>query len=83
MKTLRQIHKMEMDRRRENIKNPSSPLVKESMTAEPVTDVSGSFFDFIQECERMILLYKNKKYTQAEQLRDKLSERLDDVMRGY
>ena len=47
------------------------------------TDVSGSLFDFVQECERMISLYKNQRYTQAEQLRDKLSERLDDVMRGY
>ena len=50
---------------------------------EVLADVSGSLFDFIQEYERMILLYKNKRYTQAEQLRDKLSERLDDAMRGY
>jgi hypothetical protein len=48
-----------------------------------LADVSGSLFDFVQECERMISLYKNQRYTQAEQLRDKLSERLDDVMRGY
>ena len=50
---------------------------------EVLADVSGSLFGFIQECDRMISLYKNQKYTQAEQLRDKLSERLDDVMRGY
>ncbi len=50
---------------------------------EVLVDVSGSLFDFIQECDRMISLYKNKRYTQAEQLRDKLSERLDDVMLGY
>jgi hypothetical protein len=50
---------------------------------EVLADVSGSLFDFIQECDRMISLYKNQRYTQAEQLRDKLSERLDDVMRGY
>ena len=50
---------------------------------EVLADVSGSLFDFIQECERMISLYKNQRYTQAEQLRDKLSERLDDVMRCY
>jgi len=48
-----------------------------------IADVSGSLFDFVQECDRMISLYKNQRYTQAEQLRDKLSERLDDVMRGY
>lgn len=50
---------------------------------EVLADVSGSLFDFFQECERMISLYKNQRYTHAEQLRDKLSERLDDVMRGY
>jgi hypothetical protein len=50
---------------------------------EVLADVSGSLFDFVQECERMISLYKNQRYPQAEQLRDKLSERLDDVMRGY
>lgn len=50
---------------------------------EVLADVSGSLFDFVQECERMISLYKNQRYTQAEQLRDKLAERLDDVMRGY
>ena len=50
---------------------------------EVLADVSGSLFDFIKECDRMISLYKNQRYTQAEQLRDKLSERLDDVMRGY
>ena len=49
---------------------------------EVLADVSGSLFDFVQECERMISLYKKQRYTQAEQLRDKLSERLDDVMRG-
>ena len=50
---------------------------------EVLADVSGSLFYFVQECERMVSLYKNQRYTQAEQLRDKLSERLDDVMRGY
>ena len=50
---------------------------------EVLTDVSGSLFDFVQECERMISLYKNQRYTQAEQLRDKLSEKLDDVMQSY
>ena len=60
---------------------------KDQITAkdgnEVLADFSGSLFDFVQECERMISLYKNQRYTQAEQLRDKLSERLDDVMRGY
>jgi hypothetical protein len=50
---------------------------------EVLADISVSLFDFVQECERMISLYKNQRYTQAEQLRDKLAERLDDVMRGY
>ena len=46
-----------------------------------LADVSGSLFDFIQECDRMISLYKNQRYTQAEQLRDELADKLDDVMR--
>lgn len=50
---------------------------------EILSNLSGSLFDFIKECERMISLYKNQKHLQAEKLRDKLSERLDDVMRGY
>lgn len=50
---------------------------------EVLSDANGSLLDFVQECERMISLYKDQRYTQAEQLRDKLSERLDDVMRGY
>ena len=50
---------------------------------EVLNDISDSLLDFIGECNRMISLYKNQRYTLAEQLRDKLSERLDDVMRGY
>lgn len=50
---------------------------------EVLADVSGSLPDFIKECDRMIKCYENRRYIQAEQLRDKLSEKLDDIMRGY
>lgn len=48
-----------------------------------IPDVSGSLplDDFINEVERMQKLYSNSKYTSAEELRDKLAEQLDDIMR--
>ncbi len=48
---------------------------------EVLADISEKLFDFIQDCNRMISLYKAQRYIQAEQLRDKLSDKLDDVMR--
>jgi hypothetical protein len=38
--------------------------------------------DFYEEIEYMQGLYKKERYTQAEQLRDKLADKLDDIMRG-
>ncbi len=35
----------------------------------------------IREIGYMIDLYGNKRYTQAEALRDKLAEKLDDIMK--
>jgi len=49
---------------------------------EVLADVSGSLFGFIQEVDRMIMLYERGKYTQAEQLKVKLADDLDDLMRG-
>jgi hypothetical protein len=45
--------------------------------------VSGSLplIEFIEEIEYMIKLYGNQRYTQAEAQRDKLAEKLDDIMR--
>ena len=45
--------------------------------------VSGSLHlvDFIEEIEYMQGLYSNARYTQAEATRDKLAEKLDDLMR--
>jgi len=45
--------------------------------------VSGSFplIEFIEEIEYMMKLYGNQRYTQAEAQRDKLAEKLDDIMR--
>ena len=48
---------------------------------EVLADVSVSFLEFIEEVKHMMSLYGNSRYTQAEAKRDKLSERLDDVMR--
>ena len=41
--------------------------------------------EFIEEIECMMKLYGNQRYTQAEAQRDKLIEKLDDIMRlgGY
>jgi hypothetical protein len=45
--------------------------------------VSGSLplIEFIEEIECMMKLYGNQRYTQAEAQRDKLAEKLDDIMR--
>jgi len=45
--------------------------------------VSGSLplIEFIEEIEYMMKLYGNQRYTQAESQRDKLAEKLDDIMR--
>ena len=45
--------------------------------------VSGSLplIEFIEEIEYMMKLYGNHRYTQAEAQRDKLAEKLDDIMR--
>jgi hypothetical protein len=45
--------------------------------------VSGSLplIEFIEEIEYMMKLYGNQRYTQAEAQRDKLAEKLDDIMR--
>ena len=43
--------------------------------------VSGSLLEFEDDVNRMMELYKAHRYTQAEQLRDQLAERLDDIMR--
>ena len=39
------------------------------------------FKEFVDNVERMNVLYNGKRFIQAEQLRDELSERLDDIMR--
>lgn len=39
------------------------------------------FNDFIEELKWLRGLYKNQKYTQAERERDRLAEKLDDIMR--
>ena len=45
-------------------------------------DISVSMFDFFNDVDDMRQLYNLSRYTQADEMRDKLAERLDDVMRG-
>ena len=44
-------------------------------------NVSGALQDFMDDVEYMMKLYGNQRYTQAERERDKLAEKLDDIMR--
>ena len=48
---------------------------------EVVTDISVSLLQYIEEIRHMMDLYGNQRYTQAEAQRDKLAEKLDDIMR--
>jgi len=48
---------------------------------EVLSDVSVSLLEFIEELKYMIGLYVASRYTQAEETRDELAEKLDDVMR--
>ena len=48
---------------------------------EVLADVSGSLLEFIEEVKHMIGLYGARRYKLAEQTRDELAEKLDDVMR--
>lgn len=40
-----------------------------------------NFIDFIEELKWLRELYKKQKYTEAEIERDRLAEKLDDIMR--
>lgn len=44
-------------------------------------NVSGELEEFMNDVEHMQKLYANSKYGLAEEWRDKLAERLDDIMR--
>lgn len=46
-----------------------------------IIDVNESLFEFIKEVKYMMDLYGTGRYTRAEQMRDKLAEQLDDIMR--
>jgi len=50
---------------------------------EVLTDISKSLFNFINDVDSMRQLNRLGKYTQAEQMRDDISDKLDDVMRGF
>jgi hypothetical protein len=47
----------------------------------PVEAEDSPLTDFIQRVEYMQALYRDQRYTKAEQVRDELAEKLDDLMR--
>ena len=65
------------------MENAETYKIIDSQGNEVLADVSVSLFDFINDVDNMRQLYRLSRYTQAEQLRDKLTEKLDDVMRGF
>ena len=64
------------------MENAETYKIIDSQGNEVLDDVSVSLFDFINDVDNMRQLYRLSRYTQAEQMRDNLSEKLDDVMRG-
>ena len=64
------------------MENAETYKIIDSQGNEVLDDVSVSLFDFINDVDNMRQLYRLSRYTQAEQMRDKLAEKLDDVMRG-
>lgn len=48
---------------------------------EVLADVSVSLLEFIEEVKYMMDLYGVRRYTHAEQTRNELSKKLDDIMR--
>lgn len=57
-------------------------LVEENERLREMTVCDDVSKDFINQVERMRELYSKQRYTQAEQLRDRLGKDLDDVMRS-
>ena len=53
----------------------------DSQGNEVLSNISLPFLQFVNEVDYMRQLYKGGRYTKAEQTRDKLSEKLDDIMR--
>ena len=47
---------------------------------EVLADISVSLLEFIEEVKHMMGLYGASRYAQAEQTRNELAEKLDDMM---
>lgn len=71
--------KVECLRNKAILKDAVEDYTEALIAANP--NVSGSLQDFIDEVEYMMGLYGKQRYTQAEAQRDKLAEKLDDIMR--
>ena len=70
-----------MTRKSKQMENTEKYRIVDNEGNEVLADVSVSLLEFIEEVKRMMDLYGASRYTQAEQIRDKLAEKLDDVMR--
>ena len=62
------------------MKNTEKYRIVDNEGNEVLADVSVSLLEFIEEVKHMKGLYGASRYTQAEQTRDELAEKLDDVM---
>ena len=62
---------------------PTSTTVDATTSSQTIAkpNVSSALQDFMDDVEYMMKLYGNQRYTQAEKERDKLAEKLDDIMR--
>ncbi len=63
------------------MKNTEKYRIVDNEGNEVLADVSGSLLEFIEEVKYMMGLYGAGSHTRAEQTRDKLAEKLDDIMR--
>jgi hypothetical protein len=63
------------------MKNTEKYRIVDNEGNEVLADVSVSLLEFIEEVKYMMGLYGLNSYTRAEQTRDKLAEKLDDIMR--
>ena len=70
-----------MTRKSKQMENTEKYRIVDNEGNEVLADVSVSLLEFIEEVKHMMSLYGASRYTQAEQIRDELAEKLDDVMR--
>ena len=72
-------HEFASSYRNEARKKAGSLYDKIEIESENI-DLPDELIEFNEEVDRMMCLYKSQRYTQAEELRDELAKRLDDIM---